>query len=271
MRLIPRLHNSSVTVRQSGVVSRPAARTGASPTRKAVSLPARGTLLAVLMAWLAVFVLLVVMPIAMLANGVEPEAILGWIAMVAVAMAVSWWSECRRERQWLKRHGKPKRENYPASAAFRAEHGTAERCAEAEKPAAASSREGFWWWPARWTGGEAKARREAPQVEEAVLCFVAFEGHDPRFLETRPYTVVDAVMDAHAEAEAAGLSREDVIEHMASALRGADRKPSSKASKQPVGRGGSQASRLRSGQGRVRGGAAGPRVEGGGPRGYLGG
>jgi hypothetical protein len=109
---------------------------------------------------------------------------------------MSWFLEGRRQRQWLRRHGKPPIENYPAGAAFRAQHGTAERCTEAEKPAAANSTEGFWWWPARWTGGTAKARQEAPQVEEAGRCF----------LETRPYTTVDAVMDARAEAEAAGLS-----------------------------------------------------------------
>jgi hypothetical protein len=94
---------------------------------------------------------------------------------------------------------------------------------------------------------------------EPVSCFVAFEGHHPRFLETRPYTVVDAVMDAHAEAEAAGLSREDVIEHMAGALRGAGRKPSSsKTGKQPVGCGGA-GSRQAGGRG-LRGGAEGARV-----------
>jgi hypothetical protein len=60
---------------------------------------------------------------------------------------------------------------------------------------------------------------------EAVPCFVAFEGNDPHILEARPYTTVDALMDAHAVAVAAGLSREDTIEHMARALHGAGRKP----------------------------------------------
>jgi hypothetical protein len=83
---------------------------------------------------------------------------------------------------------------------------------------------------------------------------VAFEGHDPDILESRPYTTVDAVMDAHAEAAVAGLSREATIEHMANALRGA--KPAS-GGRQPAGGG-------------PRGGAEGPVIEAKAERGWLG-
>jgi hypothetical protein len=102
-------------------------------------------------------------------------------------------------------------------------------------------------------------------VEEPVPCYVAFEGRDPHILETRPHTTVDAVMDAHADAVAAGLSREDTIEHMAHVLSGAQPYRSSKASKQPAGRGGAS---WWGGQGRVRGGAR--VIEAKAERGWLG-
>jgi hypothetical protein len=79
------------------------------------------------------------------------------------------------------------------------------------------------------------ARTASVGADEPVQAFVAYEGHDPRFLETRPYTVCDAVMDAHAEAVAAGFSREDTVEHMAHAIRGAE--PYS-SGKRPAGRAG---------------------------------
>ncbi len=267
MRLIPRLSNSGVAVRGRTAVARPAASAAAAPastaaSRLASSAPAAGGgFLAALCGWLALVVLLVGMPIVMPANGAEPGAVLMWMTMVAVAMAVSWWLEGRRQAAELRNLPKPRRATSPCVEAFQRRWGLAEEsCAEAEKPAAASSREGFWWWPARWTWGEAKARREAPQVEEPVPCFVAFEGHDPGILEARPYTTIDAVMDAHAEAEAAGLGREDTIEHMARALRGAGRK-------QPASRGGAGGGWW-GGQGRLRG-RAGPVIEGRAARGWL--
>jgi len=244
---------------RSGAVTRPATRAVSTMRAKssaaASSAPAAGGggLLAMLTAWLLLFGLLVVAPVVMLAYGVEPGVVLMWMGMIVASMAITWWSERHEQRQWRKRHGKPRRENYPAGAAYREKWGTAESYTADEKPAAATPRRSFWGWAARVSAGKTEAAPASPT--EPVPCYVAFEGHDPRFLETRPYTVCDAIMDAHAEALAAGLSREDTIDHMASALSGA----------KPAGRGRQQA-----------GGGAGPRVRGGverlgrgGLKGYL--
>jgi hypothetical protein len=240
---------------------RPAAASSAST---AASRPARGTLLAVLIAWFALFAMLVMLPIVMLANGAEPAAVLGWMAMVAVAMAVSWWLEGRRQRQWLNRDGKPPVENYPAGAAFRAEHGTAESCAEAEKTVPETAWMRRAKWAAMWRAGNAEA---APaSFAEPVPAFVVNElPSADGVYDGRVYTVTDAFADTMAEIDRLDLTREERIEALASALRGA--KPASR-NKQPVGRGGDGGG-PQGGRGRVRGGAEVPRVEGGGPRGYL--
>ncbi len=267
MRLIPRLHSSS-TVRHSGALSRPAARAAASPagkaaSRSASSAPAVGGFLAVL-GWLAIFVLLVVVlvvvPIAVWIKTGEPIAVIApW-----AAAAFCWWSERREQRQWLRRHGKPRVVNYPVSEAYRAEWGTAERCAEAEKSAPETTWRGFRWWGARWGARKIEAAQAA--AVESVPAFVVNElpGADGVY-NARVYTVVDALADTMAKADRLGLTGEDRIEALAGVLRGA--KPASR-SKPPAGSGGAGGG-PQGGQGRVRDGAAGPRVEGGGPKGYL--
>jgi hypothetical protein len=145
--------------RRSATIPR-GARPAASPASSS-----GGGFLAVLTAWLLLFGSLVIMPVAMLINGVEPEAVAGWMMMIVVAMAWTWLNEWWERRRWLRRHRKPKTENYPAGAAFREKWGTEERHEEPEKTAPEPAQRSFWRWPARgWVGSSqkrAKSRRKS--------------------------------------------------------------------------------------------------------------
>jgi hypothetical protein len=128
-----------------GAVSTIRSKPNAGATRGALAnSTAGGGLLVMLCGWAALFVLLVVLPIVLLANGIEPGAVGMWMAMVVVSMAISWWSDRREQRRWLKRHGRPPVSNFPCSESYQAEWSVAER------PAWASPvRQSEPWW-LRW-------------------------------------------------------------------------------------------------------------------------
>jgi hypothetical protein len=253
-------------------LARPAAR-AVSTARAKSSAPASqsassttaggGGFLAVLTAWLLLFGSLVIMPVAMLINGVEPEAVAGWMMMIVVAMAWTWLNEWWERRRWLRRHGKPKAENYPAGAAFREKWGTEERHEEPKKSTPETVRRSFWSWPARWGAGKAEAAAASP-AEPVAAFVVAEQPSKDGIYDARPYRVVDAFADAMAEADRLGLTGEDRIEALANVLRGAGSKPA----KQPASRGGAGGG-PRGGGGRVEQGAE--RLGPGGLKGYLGG
>jgi hypothetical protein len=248
MRLIPRLSNSGVAVRGRSSVARPAARAATSPASTAASRPASsaaaGGFLAALVGWAALFGLLVVMPIAMLANGAEPGVVGMWMVMVAASMAISWWSERREHRRWLRQHGKPpKQPTSPCAEEFQRRWGTTEHCAEAEKTAPETAWVRLAKWAAGWSAGKAEAAPVSPA--EPVPLFIVNEplpGSDPQVLEARGRAcVIEVLQDEYERAKAAGLNREDTIEHLARVIGGA--KPAargSKASVQPGGDGGGQ-------------------------------
>jgi hypothetical protein len=234
---------SQLLLWRRSVVARPAARAVSTPrsaSRPATSgsaSSAAGVLPAVF-AWLLLFVLLIGMPIAMLLSGADPAGVLGWMLMVAVAMAISWFLEGRRQAAELRRMPKPRASNFPCAERYQAEWATTETCAAAEESAAEARRKGLWEWVARWATAKAKPRHEAPQVQEPVPCYVAFEGRDPGILEARPYTVVDALADTMAEADRLGLTGEDRIEALAAVIRGAKPAGSKAAARQSRGGGG---------------------------------
>jgi hypothetical protein len=215
-------------MRRTGTVARPAARAASSPASKVTTRSGASSAAAVAggfrLAALGVFgvvgvLAMAVLPVASFVVNGQLEGFLLW-----PILAFCLWAARHEQRYWLKLHGKPKPENYSAGAAFRERWGLAEeRCAAAENSALEATRRGFWAWAGRWAAPKLESTPASPA--EPVPCFIAFEGNDPHILEARPYTTVDAVMNAHAEAQAAGLSREDTIEHMARVLRGVGRKP----------------------------------------------
>ena len=245
MRLLPR--SSAVSVRGQSAVSRPASVSRSARAESRLASSATGGL-PIVFAWLLLFVLLVGLPIVMLANGADPAAVLGWMVMVALAMAISWFLEGRRQAAELRRMPKPKRPTSPAAEAFQRRYGlAAERCEMAEESAPEPARKRFWRW------GVPKVEPAQAAAVEPVPAFVVNElPSGDGVYDARVYTTVDAVVDAHAEAVAAGLSREDTIEVMAAALRGA--KPYSGKAAGRQSRGGGE-----------------PRVGQGGAKGYLGG
>src|SRR5262249_25563783 len=142
------------------------------------------------------------------------------VALGVLALLVAdIWLDRRQQAAELRRWKPPPAENYPASAAVRHRWGTEEQPHQ-DAPAARSAPEAawgsFWGWVGRW--GAPRVESAPARPVEAVPCFVVYEGHDPDILEARPYTVVDAVLDAREEAVAAGLSHEDTVEHLAAAL-----------------------------------------------------
>jgi hypothetical protein len=248
-----------IALRSSSALTRPIARsattalTGTAASRPASS-AAVGGLLAALCGWLALFGLLVVAPIVMLANGAAPEAVLGWWALIGVSWVIAGWSERRERRRWLRLHGKPPPQ--PVAEAFQRRWGLAEEsCAKAEKTEPETAWMRLSKWAARWRGGKAEA--EPVSTAEPIPAFVVNElpGTDGVY-NAHVYTVVDALADTMAECERLGLTGEDRIEALASVLRGAGRKP-----KQQADGGGGQAERLRGGRG--------PAIERGGERGRL--
>src|SRR5262249_36642793 len=111
------------SLRRSGPVAFPRRAAAISPRGNGSagspgSSSAGGGQLAVLALFALLFGLLVVMPIAMLANGVEPAAVAGWMAMVIVSIAISWWLEGRRQAAELRRMPKPRRPTSPCAEAF---------------------------------------------------------------------------------------------------------------------------------------------------------
>jgi hypothetical protein len=221
----------------------------AAPASTAASRPASsaaaglaGGLLAALCGWLALFVMLVIAPIIMLANGVEPGAALMWMAMVIASLVITWWTERREQRRWLREYGRPKPENYSAGAAFRRRWGLAEEsCAHAEKTAPETAWTRLSKWAARWGAPKVEAAPAGPA--EPVPAFVVNElpGVDGVY-NARVYTVTDAFADTMAEVDRLNLTREERIEALASVLRGAqpyrNSKPADSQAKQPVSRGG---------------------------------
>jgi len=254
--------NHPISLWRCSAVARPAGRAAAaSPASKAANRPAAASsaptvgagLLAIFVGWLALFGLLVVMPIAMLASGTEPAAVLGWMGMVTVAMAVSWFLERRRQAAELRRMPKPRRPTSPCAEAFQAKWGTTERCETAEETVPVTAWMRFSQWAGRWGVPDAKSSPAAGA--ESVPAFVVNElPSGDGVYDARVYTTVDALADAMHEAEAAGLDREQTIEVIAAAIRGAQPYRSSSKAAARQGRGSGPA-----------------RVGRGGTKGYLGG
>jgi hypothetical protein len=103
-----------------------------------------GRFVALLVAWSALFTLSVGVPIVMAINGAAPEAVLAWMALVALAAVWSWFAAHREARRPLRN---PPLENFPASAVFHETWNTTETCAQEteEKPAETAWRR-FWRW-----------------------------------------------------------------------------------------------------------------------------
>jgi hypothetical protein len=244
---------TQLSIWRRSAVARPAsravstARTKSGPAASSAA-PSSGGGLPLLIGWAVLFVLLVVAPVIMLAYGAEPGVILMWMAMIIVSLAITWWTERREQRRWRRLHGKPRQSNFPCAEAYQSRWGTEESHAPASPmrenegratpmahEAASALAVPVWWlrWLKPWE------RQEVPPAPEPIPAFVvnalpSVDGvYDARF-----YTVCDAVMDAHSEALAAGLSREDTIERMAHALSGA--KPASRGKQQAGGGAGGQ-------------------------------
>jgi hypothetical protein len=270
-----------IALRSSSALTRPIARsattalTGTAASRPASS-AAVGGLLAALCGWLALFGLLVVAPIVMLANGAAPEAVLGWWALIGVSWVIAGWSERRERRRWLRLHGKPPPQpTSPVAEAFQRRWGLAEEsCAKAEKTEPETAWMRLSKWAARWRGGKAEA--EPVSTAEPIPAFVVNElpGTDGVY-NARVYTVVDAFADTMAEADRLGLTGEDRIEALASVLRGAQLYCNSKSAGSGAGRepakqrvGGAGGS-PRGGCGRLEQGTQGLVIEGKAKRGRL--
>jgi hypothetical protein len=156
-------------------------------------------------------------PLVALLQGSDPVSCLLWFLLYG-GMALAWalWPERRQPLP------KPRVSNFPCAEAYQSRWGTEER----HEPGSSM----------RQTEGRATPMaHEAESAPAAsVPLFVAYEpiGGDPNVLEARPATVCDVLMNEMERAEAAGLGREDVIEHMATVLRGA--RPAGRG-KQPAG------------------------------------
>src|SRR5712671_3895880 len=115
--------SSAVALRRSGTVARPGGPAAAPPASKAASRPASSAAAvaggfgrAVLwVIWVAMVLGMVVLPIGAWIKTGEPICVIApW-----AAAAWCWWAERREQCRWLKRHGKPRPENYPAGATYR--------------------------------------------------------------------------------------------------------------------------------------------------------
>jgi hypothetical protein len=189
------------------------------------------------------FGLLVIVPVAMLINGVEPAAVAGWMGMIVASMAWTWWSERRRLRRWLRQHGgPPRRPTSPCAEEFAErvrKRAMGASCAAAEESAPEAAQRSFWRWRARW--GAPKAENASAAPAELWIVDQPAYGPDPDILSAHRCTVVEAIEDAWREGKAAGRSNAEIETEMVGIIASSCRKPASRGGaggRQRGGRGG---------------------------------